>query len=408
MSSPSFYTGSPLDPSDLNYRDDFIKDAWDALRNSHVVLTAPRRTGKTSVMEFLRERPQEAYMGVYVFVQDLDHPAEFILSLLDAFHDRHPKLLRAVMQKTKTAIGSALEKIGEVEVSGFKLALRHEEKDWRENWKKHGDAFLEQLRVGKHRVLFLIDEFPDMILNIKKSNPGLVNEFLAWLRGHRIKPRPTQDCIRWLIGGSVNLSGTLNAMGCVDLVNDMITLPLPPLTDSQVQDFVGTMLSGHGVEFDPSLPALVSKRIGRPIPIFMQLVTQELYRLWKSEKKRLTIIDVDRVFGELVVSVSARDKLQHYHSRIRQYYEEPNKSAAYEILGRLSTSTRGLKRTTLFKIFEQLLQEKGASKPQDERRQLFNQLMQDLENDFYVSETHKNCYDFVSGLIKSWWRKYYA
>lgn len=42
-----------------------------------------------------------------------------------------------------------------------------------------------------------------------------------------------------------------------------------------------------------------------------------------------------------------------------------------------------------------------------------NQLMRDLENDFYVSElsgsrADESQYDFASGLLKSWWRKYYA
>jgi precorrin isomerase len=47
--SQTFYTGSPVDPSDLRYRDDFIKEAWEALQNSHVVLTdLPPKTGINS------------------------------------------------------------------------------------------------------------------------------------------------------------------------------------------------------------------------------------------------------------------------------------------------------------------------------------------------------------------------
>lgn len=37
-----------------------------------------------------------------------------------------------------------------------------------------------------------------------------------------------------------------------------------------------------------------------------------------------------------------------------------------------------------------------------------NRLMRDLENDFYVAEVNSGRFDFASGLIKQWWRKYYA
>jgi hypothetical protein len=40
-------------------------------------------------------------------------------------------------------------------------------------------------------------------------------------------------------------------------------------------------------------------------------------------------------------------------------------------------------------------------------------LLRDLENDFYISELSSDTpddsrYDFASGLLKSWWKKYYA
>jgi hypothetical protein len=36
------------------------------------------------------------------------------------------------------------------------------------------------------------------------------------------------------------------------------------------------------------------------------------------------------------------------------------------------------------------------------------QLLRDLENDFYVAEVRPGTFDFASGLLKQWWKKYYA
>ena len=58
--------------------------------------------------------------------------------------------------------------------------------------------------------------------------------------------------------------------------------------------------------------------------------------------------------------------------------------------------------------FERILHEQGVHVTADQRKQAFNQLMRDLENDFYVAEVKGGVYDFASGLIKQWWNKYYA
>ena len=50
----------------------------------------------------------------------------------------------------------------------------------------------------------------------------------------------------------------------------------------------------------------------------------------------------------------------------------------------------------------------GIELPSHERKQLFNQILLDLENDFYIIEVKEEIYDFASGVLKSWWGKYYA
>jgi hypothetical protein len=173
------------------------------------------------------------------------------------------------------------------------------------------------------------------------------------------------------------------------------------------------MLTERLVEFDDQVPVCVADRLGRPVPYFLQMITQNLYRLWKRSRHRLVADDVRSCFEDLIISSGARDKLQHFYSRIQQYYDDPKRSAAYELLAQLSVSDMGLPRSTLFQVFEEVLNLKGMELPQYERKQLFNQLLRDLENDFYISELTPNTsecirYDFASGLLKSWWKKYYA
>lgn len=291
-STPEFYTGAPVNPMDLRFREDFVSELWQALRTGHVVLTAPRRTGKTSVMDYLRDHPENGFSVVSINVQDLTHPADFFQVLLDGFHDAHPDFVRDRLATGWGLVSDVLESIDEVGVGSFKLALRQSDSDWRTNWRRHGDTFLAQARNTGAPILLIVDEFPDMLLNLSREDGGLLREFLAWFRIQRQNPAPSRDSIRWLVGGSVNLAGTLDARGLVDLIND----------------------------FEDDVPQRLIDRLGRPIPLFMQMATQNLYRLWKRERRRNVAADVDAVFDALIVGSAARTRLQHFHSRIGQYY----------------------------------------------------------------------------------------
>ena len=407
-STPEFYTGAPVDPVDLRFREAFLAELWQTLLTGHVVLTAPRRTGKTSVMDYLRDHPENGFSVVSINVQDLTHPADFFQVLLDGFHDAHPDFVRDQLAAGWELVSGVLGKVEEIGGGGFKLRLRQNDPDWRTNWRQHGDTFLAQARKTGARILFIIDEFPDMLLNLSRENEALLREFLAWFRTQRQNPAPARDSIRWLVGGSVNLAGTLDARGLVDLINDLEDVSLPPLTDGEIETFVTEMLGGRDVPFDDDVKQQLIARLGRPIPLFMQMATQDLYRLWKREQRRIIATDVDTVFDAMVVGSAARTRLQHFHSRIRQYYAEPKHSIAHALLGQISVSDSGLRRVTLLQETERALTELGVTLPPHERKQIFNQLMLDLENDFYIVEVEEGFYDFASGVLKSWWRKYHA
>lgn len=408
-----FYIGPPVSPEDLMFREDFIRELFEALQRQHLILSAPRRTGKTSVLDYMVKYPAEGFLPISVFVQDMDHPADFIFQILDRFNEKHPNILKKIFSGGKLLMNNVLERLEGVEFMSFKLILRQQDPNWRDRWREYGDEFFKQIRATRQtepRLLFLVDEFPDMLLNMKKAHPDLVLPFLSWLREHRTATNPKVDRMRWLMCGSVNLSSTLETLQALDKINDFEDIPLPILTATQVETFVAKMLTAREVAFEATLPQQVAQQLGRPVPLFMQMVTQNLYRIWSRQgeaKAPLNSEDVRGAFAELIVSSGARDKLQHFHSRINVYYEKTNQVAAYSLLAELSLSEKGLSRAWLFSQFEKVLLAQNAQTTKEERKQRFNRLMRDLENDFYIVEVGES-FDFASGVMKSWWRKYYA
>lgn len=402
-----FYIGQVVDPEDLLFRDGFIGELWNSLDRQHVVLTAPRRTGKTSVMTHLLERPCEGWSVLLLNVQDTSHPVDFYLQLLDEFNTRDPATFRKLWHQGGSLIGKALSRVESLECGSLKVALRESDAELSAKWKERLDDLLDRIRKTERRVLIILDELPDMLLAMQKNDAELLREFLGWFRRQRLTPKPSQERIRWLIGGSVNLTATLDAIGLLDRMNDPMILPLPVFTDKQVAEFVRIMLGGQGCAFGNTVPKEVAKRLGRPIPLFLQMATQELYRIARREKRKVTVADVSKVFGALVVSIEARDKLQHYYSRVARYYGALA-TPAHALLNTLCLSSEAVSRRALKVKFEKIRHDEGIAQPAHDRERTFNELMLHLENDFYIEEVEEGRYDFASGLLKAWWRKYYA
>lgn len=410
--TPDFYVGSVVPAEDLRFRDEFIQELWEAIRTHHILLKAPRRCGKTSVMERLRASPQHGYSVIYENVQDLVHPADLFLAILDNFRDQHPSLFHSLVKGWET-VTSWLPKVDEIEFGEVKTKFRENVKDYRHHWREHGEALFRQLRALKRPVLIIVDELPDMLINLKQEDPKLLRDFLSWFRDKRCDPLPRKDSVRWLLGGSINLSSTLDGMSLLDRINDLKDMPLPDLTASQIESFVRDMLAARLVEFEPKVPARLRELLGRPIPLFLQMLTQDLHRSWRHKPRKLKKADVEAEFARFVTSTAAQDKLQHYYTRLAKYYEEPALSQAHEVLNHLCQTVEkggndeGASRATLMQIAESIYPP-GKLPPMHERKRLFLQLMRDLENDFYVVEIAAGRYGFASGIMKAWWRKHYA
>ena len=108
----------------------------------------------------MRDNPENGFSVVSINVQELTHPADFFLTLLDAFLDAHPHLVRDRLAAGWDMVSGALGRVEAIGVGGFKLALRESDPDWRANWRMHGDTLLARARNIRGPILFVIDEFP--------------------------------------------------------------------------------------------------------------------------------------------------------------------------------------------------------------------------------------------------------
>ena len=401
-----FITGSPARGDDFCFRRSFLDDLWDSLRKEHVLLLAPRRMGKTSVMLRLQDDPQQGRLVVFLNVEEISTPGDFCQNLIVALHDQHPEYLRQTLAKAWQFLSGIVEGIDTVELYKFKIALRKSDPDWESNWLMKAEELIDSIRRTQQPLLIVLDEVPDMILNMQKQIPEKLETFLHWFR--KVRQDPTHDTIRWLVGGSINLTSTLDQQGNLNLIIDFRTEPLPPFTDEEVEQFVRSMFDARGVDYAPDVIVIFKQLLGKPIPFFLQLLAQELYRQWRRDSEPLTRSHVESVFHRVLLGETARDKLQYYRSRIRTYYTDQERTAAMRILDRLSTSDEPMSKDALYRIYEEIEKTKPAPRIGSDLQEAFNQLMLLLQNDFYIETAPDGTYDFACKILKLWWRKHYG
>ena len=83
--------GPPARGKDFYNREELIELVWEYLQQgNNILLAAPRRYGKTSLMYYLIDKTKVGWKAIHVDAESIREPVNFIIALLDALMaDRH-------------------------------------------------------------------------------------------------------------------------------------------------------------------------------------------------------------------------------------------------------------------------------------------------------------------------------
>ena len=330
---------------------------------------------------------------------------DLALALITPLHSNNNcNRFKKVLTKTWQLIKKIYDQLETISISEFQVTLRKSD-NWKSNWQLRGKELVEILENSQEKLLIILDELPDMIIDMKKHHPEEVIPFLHFFRTIRQKQGTN---IRWLVGGSVNIRGTLEQMNQVKLINDFKIEILHSFTANEVTIFITRMLEEREVKFDVDVIPKTLELLGSPIPVFLQMFTQELYRHWRKHGQELSADSVNQVFEHALLGDLAKDKLHHNRDRIELYYPEKQKTPAYKILTEISKSEMGITKKQLKQLYYQHSDKQLALEVELKPDVDFAQLMYFMQTDFYIEESESGKFDYSSHLLKLWWRKNYA
>ena len=174
--------GSPATGDDFVDRERETAFILNTIKNDHVMLVAPRRFGKTSIMRKIeRDLASRGQSCVFLEVESVNSPGEFITDLVTALVECEGASPGA---RISSALGKAFalvqEKIDEIETPGFRAKLRGRLRaefsdDWHEKAKRVDEIFAGL--TGP--ICIILDEFPVAIQNMEEDD---ARKFLQWFR----------------------------------------------------------------------------------------------------------------------------------------------------------------------------------------------------------------------------------
>ena len=393
--------GGVPEPDELIGREHLIDVLWRMLEGNNVLLVAPRRFGKTGVMRHVLKRPREAYLPVYLDVEDVAKPDDFAAGLLAAVLQQSPlrSVLASAKRLPKAVSDFFTDHIDELGFEGAKVKLRQ---TMGESWSDIGRRLILELEKLDQTVVFIIDEFAQMIDNIARNGgPEAARDVLAWFRSLRMRQKDELRRLRFIIAGSTSIDMILLRLEAADKLNNFGRLPVEPLEQKAAQKLLAGLAKSHGLSFSTDAKAAFFELIGPPVPYFVHLLVSQIIIEPRLKSKTLTPDDVGEVYRHRLLGPTCHKYFDYYRQRLKRY-GAPGERAAIAVLRTIAAARTGrVSEAVLYDVYRKA-RKKGASDVE------FREITADLECDWYISlDTATNEYYFLLNVMKAWWDCYY-
>ena len=378
-------TGQPADGENKFFpRDKVIHQIWRKLKQGEdLLLTAPRRIGKSSILHYIKKNPHDGYIVKYLSIMGVDNSNIYFKQIYNALleNDEIYGFWNHFLEKRKSDAKNVKDKVTNIGLDG--IGLEGEDKrDYYEETKE----LLKSLPKETKRVVFLLDEFPETVSNIAQHSH---EEAIKFLQDNRDLRQLNHDAdIQFIITGSIGLSNVVKRLtNDKHLINDLTLIDIPPLDNNEASLMIdrlcmGLKEDGISLTFSNEVKAYFFKKIGRTIPYYIMMIVDEL----ANEPKEVTQNEIDKIIEQIVKSRSRADYFSNWKTRLKDAFRPKEEQVAIKILTHISKKNK---------------MHYDEMKKIDKKIDL-KAILEVLEYDGYISE-EKRIYQFNSPLLKEWW-----
>ena len=382
---PNFIIGGVAIGSNFFKRDDIVENIWRELKKGNsVLLAAPRRVGKTSIMQYMEENSMENYKLIFQNIQGVDSANAFferIYTLLLNCLNKMDKVKKwfEIFKNTIT-----ITKIGP---DGVEFGNRPID------FLKATNALLIEINKIKEieNIILLLDELPEVLFNINKTNNKDAILILKSLRHWRQQPEMNKK-LKFVLAGSVGIHYVVDKIETrrSDLNDLAIVVDCKPLSDTEVHDYIDWAIEGATVTYSDELKEYLLSKIQYFAPFFINLLLDKINeQARKANNPKITSQNIDTAF-DMVVKHS--DYFKDWQSRLQNYMPLEDFNFVNEIL--IHTAHKG--HISLQEIYDKAVKYNKTAG--------YMNFIDDLERDGYITEINGE-YKFISPFLSAFWKR---
>lgn len=338
------------------------------LRGNNIVISAPRRGGKTSfMMQLVKDMEERNYQTYYIDLENAKNPPQFSAILLN------------VLENEQYA-GEFVKKGKEIKKT------KQMDSNYREELERAFENFNDK------PIILLIDELSFLIEEMLKEQDSVsVVDFLKWFKNLR----ETYDKIRFVFSGSVKFETFKNIPNNDEFFNDCKEYSLLTFDKESAANLVEGLFYSENI-YPPEYIIEEILHLASPyFPYFLQIVTYEIIRFYQSHQEFPGKEKIESIIDSELIGTTGRRFLDQFTINLLRYTPLEEKGAR-AILNHLSSIEKE-KKGKLENIFRKVTGNDNS----------FDRVMSLVEYDFYI-EKSDNYYRFNNNILKKWWKRNYA
>ena len=350
-------------------------------RGEHILLVAPRRVGKTSLMYRIMDTVGDEYVVIYVNAQSAHSESQFWEKLFDTLMDE--EFIATLQQRARNFWNTLSSlRLSEAGSEGIKFgdskAIDYEK------------AFERLLKSydGDKKLVIMMDEFSQTIENIIQYESVEKAEKLLEVHRELRQNHKLSQKSAFIYAGSIGLESVVANMKSSKDINDLVNISVPPLEEDDAKKFIVHLCTSNDMMIETSDIEYILEKIEWLIPFYIQLIIQELKRF---DRRDISISK--EAIDDAIEKILAYKKLFiHWLERL-EIFSKDEKDFAKDILNAISKDKSIISNDLYNMANKYKLNDYDAQ-----------QIVHALKYDGYINNSDdEHIYRFNSPILRIWW-----
>ncbi len=353
--------------------------------NASIYLSAPRRVGKTSILQFLEDIQEDnGYYFIYTITESVYSVSDFYKVLYETV--LKSKAIRKLSKMSKAVTRLLEDAVGYIdEVPGILKIKEQQEPDYRQRFTE----LLDKFEKGIGRVVIMVDEFPQTLHNIHKTHGAdEARKLLQYARETR-HYKLAEENVSFIYTGSISLFPMVEKIGMLTDVNDLQPIEVKPLTRTEAADLLSRLCNNGGVIMTPKATDHLLDTIKLFIPFHIQLLYHELENIY--EGAALTEIDVQTAI-EHTITAKNKARFAPYFTRLKGLLDANEYNYVMEVMAHTAVNSS---------VDDGVIFDRALKHSVSDQKALIDMLCEDgylyKENSVFV---------FTSPILQLWCKKF--